>query len=186
MLDVQNFTTTYEREIETKPRNKVTLFALIFILNLAAFGYTGVYKGFQAASLKREKIGEFRQVSRDLDGNYEKIGIYKNYISAREPELSILRKAIPSELESAEYLTQVNEAANFHGYIIERMEIDNRDPNVIVVSMRMQGPFDTVQDLVKEVESLERLTIIDAVRMEPSNEQYGLLDVSFNFRIFVS
>ncbi len=186
MLDYQGITNTYEREINTKPQNKLTLFILLFILNVVTFSYPIIYKGYQSVVEKNAKILEYNQVNRDLESNLEKVSSYRNYMNSKEAQIATLNRAIPSHLESAEFLMLLTDAASPYGYLVEKLQVDNSNPNEVIINIDMLGPSSTASSVIKDVENLSRLTIIDDVKVKPSNDALGVLEITFKVRIFAS
>ena len=154
------------REVVSKQQNIARILLVLMVLNLLVFGYFGAYKGYTAYKKKVVLRDELATVVKNLETNVAVVNDIEPYVSENSG-LDYLNVAIPGDDTLSLYLEELSLLAADNGYELDAFRVTPVDAVTKQIDITLFGSLTRYSDFLRELEYLDRLTIIKAIKVNP-------------------
>lgn len=184
-FNVDNIDSYISREIDSKPENQALIFTIILVINLIAFGYFGVYRGYKLYQSKVTHLNELVAIQENLENNLATINKYEPFVE-NNSGVAAIQRAIPIEPTNSEFLRDISTLYSVNGYALQRISVGKLNGNVgtTTVSTQSSGNLLRLPDLVSALESMERFASIQNIRINSLTSDDGEVILNMVFNIY--
>jgi Tfp pilus assembly protein PilO len=148
------------------------------VLAVIVVWYLVIYspKADELTTVKADVATEAKK-TQDLESQLAQLNEQKKNASQQEALLNKFDAAIPEQPDLGEFIIQANNIADSSG--VDFMSVAPSPPaasgttTVIALSISIQGGFFQVKDYLSQLESLERLVIVDGIKISAGSSAEG-------------
>jgi Tfp pilus assembly protein PilO len=152
--------------------NRVCL-ALIITVSLA-FGYWTVNWTFKQHRLLRQENDLLAKKLKDLNLAETNLQHLKKVLDTARKELNLLNERIPESAKIGEFLKHVNLLVQERNVNLISLHpqpvVEEKHCNRIPIRLVFEGPFGSVYQLLYDLETMNRMVVMETMQMTKSNE----------------
>lgn len=154
--------------------------AVLSVLNMLIFGFLTV-KSVMGLVERYQTYKQFTVNSVSLDEKLSYLEKNAPFEVTYDGYINSLVYAIPQSVELQEYLTILNSSAGKSGFVLKSFRPSVDGKNKISFSADFRGSAENIPELIKSLEKLPRLTLIEQIK---ATREKNLFRVEVTAKIF--
>lgn len=167
---IDNLDTGYKRKIELYPDKHIKFFTFLTVIALVVFGIFGLRPTIVSLTQKNKYKTDLIRVKNELKSKInwlDKEG--KSYESVK-PYLQNIQTAVPDKPDLQNYLSEFVKVSSENGFIVNNFAQNQKLEGEILLNIDLTGTESGFYDLIKSIQSLNRITYIQNAELYNDGE----------------
>jgi len=179
---IDNLDMRYKRKIELYPDKHIKFFTFLTIIALVVFGIFGLRPTIVSLIQKNKYKADLIRVKNGLENKTNWLDKEGRSYESVKPYLQNVQAAVPDKPDLQNYLSEFVKVSSENGFIVKNFVQNQKLEGEILLNIDLTGSESGFYGLIKDIQSLNRITYIQNAELYNDSES----SVKLLLKIFTS